>query len=309
MKRSLATTLALAVSGSLVILSPAAARSAPTGETDGDPGPSAGPEADGLRSGDAALPERRHGRQARGYQWPVALQVADLYFYEDPPTGVAAQQFASARVRQDRRDGTVNAWITLRAAPSQPSNSWVVVSFGTSNPATGTCEAEADHGVAWHTWGVDEQHLDRNGAQMRLYDYPLPGARTLQWDCAFAQTWTLDWATQYDGRSNYLRRVLARPGLVVKAANKRVTPKRFVRLPVRVKNKASALGKAPGVRLTWRGKGLTVRGSHRLGAIKPGRTQRKTLRVRLDRRRKAVLKLVVKTGDIRKVKKVVIRPR
>lgn len=300
MKRALATTLALAVSGSLLTLVPAAAHSdPPAGPRVADPTPGA----------DAAVPDRRRTRQAGGYQWPVALQVADLWYYENPPGGVPAQQFASARVRQDARDGTVDAWVTLAAMPAQPSNSNVMVWFGTSNPDTDTCDAQSEHAVYWETWGASAPNLDRNGAQMRLYDFPLPGARTTLWDCAYAETRSLDFETLYDVRSNFLSQVLARPRLVVKAANKRVAPRRFVRLPVRVTNKASALGKAPGVRLTWRGRGLTVRGGHKLGTIRPGKTERQVLRVRLDRRRKAVLKLVVKTGDIRKVKRVVIRPR
>jgi hypothetical protein len=309
MKRSLATTLALAVTGSLVTLAPAAARSASAEPGVGDPGPHTVARADAAAEREAAIPSEAP-RVAGRYRWPVALQVADLWYYDNPPsTDVLARQFASVRVRQDVRYGTVNAWVILKGAPDQASNGKVVVWFGRSNPETNVCDAQAEHGVAWDTWGTSAPHVDRNGARMRLYDWPLPGARTTRWNCAFAETRSLDFGTVYDVRSNFLSQVLARPKLKVKAHGKRVKPRAWVRVPVKITNQKAALGKAPKVRLKWSGRGLTVRGNRKVGTIKPGKSARRVLRVRLDRRSKAVLKLVVKTGDIRKVKKVAIRPR
>lgn len=248
--------------------------------------------------------------------WPVKKRTAVTVPVGEAPAGTpAAQRLASAKIVQDLIRGTINATVRLKAAPTAATDSNVVVALGTISADNQFCDATGDSAVFWQTWGGGEgaPGLLRDGATMKLIHYPSADARTDQFDCAYAQTWTYpannngEFETLLDSRSTrVLKAGRDKPNLKLQATKKtRAKVGRWQKLKVKVRN-ANPRVAAPGVKVSVKGKKVNSK-VKKLGRIKPGKatTVRVKFRVRAGHKGKA--KVVVRTKNLTTKKKLKLR--
>lgn len=247
--------------------------------------------------------------------WPTKKVVgATVKYMADSPVAAPAQVLKSARVVQDVVNSTFSADITLKASPTASTDSWVRVGFGKAR-SDGHCYTIVGDGgsnVYWTAYGTDVLNLDREGAHMRLINFPSAAAGKDQFDCAFVETYEVlpddapedEVAEVYSGRGDYsLARTFDKPKLEL-TAPKRVNVKvgTWKTVKVRVRN-ASSRVTAPGVKVTVKGKKVTARAA-KLGKLRPGKSKTAKVRIKVARGFKAKAKIRVVTKTLTKSRKL-----
>lgn len=258
----------------------------------------------------------RAAAAAAAHRWPVKKRTAVTVPVGEAPAGTpAARRLASAKIVQDLIRGTISATVRLKAAPTAATDSNVVVALGKISDDDRFCNSFGDAAVFWQTWGGGEgaPGLLRNGATMKLIHYPSVDARTDQFDCAYAQTWTYpdddvsEFETLLDGRSTrILEATRDKPVLKVKAPKKtRAKVKRWQKVKVKVRNTNPRVA-APGVKVAVKGKKITSK-VKKVGKLRPGKatTVKVKFRVRPGHKRKA--KIVVTTKSVKRTRTLKLR--
>lgn len=318
---TLTTALLVGASGALALgVAPAQADQLDpvTASAPAEPGVSgpAAPEAfDGApAAGRAAAPELALGRvattpQRAKHQWPVRLRTGRLpnRVGGTTPSSDPSRQLASAGVTQDRLTGQFGVELQLRAAATSASNTRLRVGFGTVVTSGGQQVCQAQTGstdVDRNTYGTSGAY---NGASI-AYRVDFPQVRRNVWNCGFVLLVSPDGATLYDGLVGTLRDIRQKPALGIYVKGRKVTNRRFTRVPVTIRNSKQTIATAPKVTISWRTRGAAVRGKRMVGTIKPGAAKKGAIYVRKTSRGPGKIWLTVKSKTYKRTVVLRIRP-
>ncbi len=317
--RALALSTALAL---VVTAAPVAAFAAPTDDlsaapsrADAAPSREVGPATPfpSLSAGSFSAPAttasgRTASRTARteravAKHWPVRLRTGRATHRLATPSGDPSQNIVSAKMVQDRLTGRLYADVVLAGTPTAATDSRLRVGFGryVTDTAGTYCSSPGGAYVDVSSYGASE------GAQAKYY-VPLDAMKTGTFNCALAGVLSLDGATTYDlVQADTLTEARQRPLLEFRFKGKRLKPRGYTRVPIRIVNRAATVATAPKVRLIIKTRGVSVRYNPRVGTIKPGQAKRGVIFVKDTRRGVGKVTLIAKSREYRK--KVTVKVR
>ncbi|MCW2813546.1 MAG: hypothetical protein JWN84_1001 [Nocardioides sp.] len=311
--RLLASSTALAVTASLLLLVPGTATAA---DDRGSLEPTAR-SGDGITVVDGAASSRdfvRLGASApagRASTWPIGGGRATLTGTTVPaPTAAPAQQLVGARMAHYRvYGGVMEGVVSLAAAPDPAdpaTHALIVMRWGTISDST--CSSPEGGAIAFSNTDTDTvSNPVYAGDRITVKPTRLPAARTARWNCAFVDSRSLDGATLNDdliGRASLFRQ---KPDLSIRVKGRELRARGFTRIPVIIKNSRDTVATAPRVRLTVIGRGVAVRYNPRVGTIKPGTTRRGAIFVKDTRRGIGYVTLKLRTKTLRLKLRVAVR--
>ncbi|WP_139984254.1 hypothetical protein [Nocardioides litoris] len=270
----------------------------------GDGGAFAGAQAPTVAGRTTAAPA---GRAVASY-WPVRTRTgaATVHSTGYPAGGDPSRYLTSVRATQDRLTGRMYVDAVFQAAPTAATDSRLRVGFGTivTDAAGSRCVPPGGSYADVHSWGTSAAY---QGARVSYY-LEMASMRTGAFTCLVAGVLSGDAATTYDivvGAP--LAEVRQRPVLAFSTPGKRLKPRGFTRIPLKILNSGGTVATAPSVRLRIKAKGVAVRYNRKVGTIAPGAAKRGAIFVKDVRRGTGKITLIATSRDY--TKRVTIKVR
>lgn len=308
--RLLGATTAVAVAVALAPGLPSASAAEPP-----TPKPATAAAPDGITIGDTAVSSTSFTTltakpAARPATWPIGGGAANLTVHPDPPTGAPAQQrFARVQMWHYRAYGGVTrAVVDMAAAPTPATRTAILLAFGR---ISGTqCVSAAGHNYNFSSTDVDNQNNPvYSGRRITVRPFRFAAARTATWNCAFAQSVRISDGVKLDsvaGGSSLFRQT---PLLSIRVKGRTLKRRGYTKVPVIIRNSPATIATAPNVRISWKAKGVRVRGKKKVGTIRPGTGKRGAIYVKDVRRGNGKIKLTVKSRTYSRSLTVTVRER
>lgn len=314
----LTSATALAVTAALVPFTGASASAA------ADPSPRPVPGASSaITISDTAASSRSFTRlagpaggdtSARAATWPIGGGRTGTMTRSnvESPLGTLPQQITAASLSFYRvYGGVIEGTIDLggRLVVGDPATHSVIVAY-LGNISAGACYSPAGSSISIDNYDNDPAASNPvyNGTRITVRPTKFPAARTASYDCAFVQSKSLTDGSTYDGVEGAATLFRQKPILTISAKGKRLQPRGFTRVPIKVCNSADTVATAPKVRMKARTKKVAIRFNPRIGTIKPGTCKKGPIFVRKTARGVGKVTLIVSSKNYRVKETFTVRP-
>lgn len=187
-----------------------------------------------------AMPEGSGARVAARTSWPVGSRTGTLAREQGvTPAGDPSQNLVSVKVAQKRAASTIQATITLAAAPTSATDSRLRVAFGkvTDDGAGGAvCRPTAKSYVDVHSFDVNSTGTTANpayaGARVVIKPTRNELAKKAAWDCAYVLTLSMDGTVLYDSFIGGLVDHIQKPKLSIVVPGKQLKGRGYTKVPI-----------------------------------------------------------------------------